>query len=280
MQKIENLKVGADIEVFVKDVFTNEIISAEGMIRGTKNVPFVFDKSSKYFATSLDNVLAEFCIPPVRNREDFYNHIKKSIGYIESILPDGVCVAVQPSANLAPMYLRTENAQTFGCEIDYNAYTLEPNFVNVFEDETLRCGGGHIHLGYKNPGKYDKMQYKPDEDRVNIVKTLDLFLAVPSIIMEPENKRKILYGKAGAFRPKPYGVEYRTISNYYLRDEATTKWAYDSVRDAVNFINNDNIIRDDLAEYVNIAINTCDKEMASNLIRDFSLTTVCDECQL
>ena len=280
MRALQNIKIGADIEVFVKDARTNEIVSAEGLIRGTKTVPFVFDKSNKYFATSLDNVLAEFCIPPVKNREDFYKHIRKSIGYIESILPDGLCVAIQPSANLDKRFLQTENAQTFGCEVDFSAYTLYPNMVNIFEDETLRCGGGHIHVGYNNPQQYDKLIYKPDEERVNIVKALDLFVGIPSVIMEPENKRKILYGKAGAFRPKPYGVEYRTISNYYLRDEVTTKCIYDNVREGINFLNRGNEIQNDLAEYVHVAIDSCNKEMATNLINDFKLNVIHDECKI
>jgi hypothetical protein len=45
---------------------------------------------------------------------------------------------------------------------------------------------------------------------------LDLRLAVPSLIWDKDKKRRLLYGKAGCFRPKPYGMEYRTLSNAWL----------------------------------------------------------------
>jgi hypothetical protein len=38
--------------------------------------------------------------------------------------------------------------------------------------------------------------------------------------------RRELYGKAGAFRPKPYGVEYRVLSNRWLNSEALIRWVY------------------------------------------------------
>lgn len=67
---------------------------------------------------------------------------------------------------------------------------------------------GHIHLGYNDievPFNGRIHKYKVDEQRARIVQAMDLFIGIPSVIMEPDNKRKELYGQAGAFRPKPYG---------------------------------------------------------------------------
>src|SRR5690606_24428610 len=136
------------------------------------------------------------------------------------------CTTPLPSANLDRMYLETENALTFGCQPDYNAYTMQTNLRPNTSDETLRSAGGHIHIGYKDAPEYDPEYYIPDEERANIVRALDLFIGVPSILLEPDNKRKELYGKAGAFRPKPYGLEYRTISNYYMEDKKLIEWVY------------------------------------------------------
>ena len=41
--KIQNIKVGADVEVFLKNKQTGEFVSAEGHIKGTKEKPFIFD---------------------------------------------------------------------------------------------------------------------------------------------------------------------------------------------------------------------------------------------
>ena len=38
-----------------------------------------------------------------------------------------------------------------------------------------------------------------------MVKLLDIFLGIPSVIIDPDKKRRKLYGKAGAFRLTKYG---------------------------------------------------------------------------
>src|SRR3546814_9474953 len=35
-----------------------------------------------------------------------------------------------------------------------------------------------------------------------------------------------MYGAAGAFRTKPYGVEYRVLSNAWLKDSKLMSWVY------------------------------------------------------
>jgi phiEco32-like amidoligase-type 2 protein len=49
-----------------------------------------------------------------------------------------------------------------------------------------------------------------------VAKQMDWSLGVPSMLMNPNSKRRALYGKAGAFRPKSYGCEYRTPDNSWL----------------------------------------------------------------
>lgn len=111
---VKNVTIGADIETFLFDSELGEIISAEGIIKGTKKKPYRFDKKNKHFATSLDNVMAEFNIPPCTSGKEMHNNIKKCIEYIESITSDTVTCLVTPSAEINPIYLRTKNAQTFG----------------------------------------------------------------------------------------------------------------------------------------------------------------------
>jgi hypothetical protein len=43
-----------------------------------------------------------------------------------------------------------------------------------------------------------------------------------------------MYGAAGAFRPKTYGVEYRVLSNAWLLSEARMRFVFKQTQTAVN----------------------------------------------
>jgi hypothetical protein len=47
-----------------------------------------------------------------------------------------------------------------------------------------------------------------------------------------------MYGRAGAFRPKPYGVEYRVLSNVWLRESSMVKWIWNQTFYAVESLFN------------------------------------------
>lgn len=257
---IHNFKIGADIEAFLQDKETKEIVSAEGIVKGTKRNPFVFDETNKFFATSLDNVLAEHCIPPVTNVDDFVNNIMKSQLYLNS-LDDRLCTAFLPSAHLDPKYLQTRNAQTFGCEPDYNAWNDGmPNDRPSAEDLTLRTAGFHVHLGYENPSY---------EMNILFMKYFDMYVTMPALIIEPENERRLLYGKAGAFRNKDYGMEARTLSSYFASTPELIKWVYQNTIQAIDALNNGV----PLVENVEEIINNCDIDSALLITQELNILT-------
>lgn len=271
MKKYANILIGADVEVFLQNKETKEIISAEGYIKGTKDEPFCFDEANPFFATSLDNVLAEFSIPPARTVQEFKAFIEKSLGYINNNIPKDFCTVALPSARLNGKYLRTKQAKLFGCEPDYNAYHGHENLRPDAKDKNLRSAGGHIHIGYDDPAQFNQWNYLGYPEHTDLIKALDLFIGVPSVIMEPDNKRKELYGKAGAFRPKSYGVEYRTVSNFYLGKPELIDWVFNAAQEAIVWLNANNEIDNVLAEAIQSTINNNDKEQAQQLINHFNL---------
>ena len=275
--KPELQTIGVDAEVFLKDKNTDEVISAEGYIKGTKYRPRRFDKTNKWFSTQLDNVLAEFTIAPAKTVDEFIGGISKALTHIKTILPTNVEPLICASANLNEKYLQTPQARMFGCDPDFNAYTGFINEKPFCEDYTLRSCGSHIHLGYKGievKFKNDIFSYQVDKQRSNLVKALDLFISVPLVIMEPDSDRKLLYGKAGAFRPKPYGLEYRTPSNWYLSNKKLIKWAFNNTKRAFNLFVREGDFSDNLAQYIQEVINTNNKAAAKDLIKDFKLQLI------
>ena len=85
--------------------------------------------------------------------------------------------------------------------------------------------------------------------------------------------RKQLYGKYGAYRPKPYGQEYRVLSNFWVFDEKLTGWVWDSVALALDAVSNKFDVE---AEHENIkaAINNNNKKLAQELVAKYNLLVV------
>jgi len=261
--KIENVKIGTDFEVFLKN--EKEAITAEGIIKGTKQRPFQFDPENKWYATSLDCVLAEANIPPTETPYDFYQAIQKSINYIKSILPENHDILISASERLDKKYLKSATAKILGCDPDYNCYTMQQNPRPKIkgENKDLRTAAGHVHVGYKNSDPYTNFE---------IIRAMDLFLGVPGVLQEPISERKKLYGKAGAMRHHDHGAEYRPISNYYLASENLTNWVFNSAMKAIDFLNEgnlDKLIQDE--EFIVSAINENDEQKAKMLIEKYDL---------
>lgn len=152
MQKLSEIKIGADIELFFQHLSTGEFVSAEGYVQGTKRRPFNFDKRDKYFICSLDNVCAEIGIPPVQTPEQWEEYLMTGVNFINSIAPKETCSVAVPAAIFNPEYLQTENAQAFGCESDYCVWTRSRNEKPSATNYQLRSAGGHIHVGHNLAG--------------------------------------------------------------------------------------------------------------------------------
>ena len=261
---VTNHKVGADIECFLKDREGN-IISAEGHVKGTKRQPYVPNPSlGEFFSISLDNVLAEFTIAPATSSKEFVKNINISKGLLKESLPAEFSTFFYPDNLMDKKFLRTQNARTFGCDVSYSAWDNKPISIDRNSYPTLRSAGFHVHVGYDGV-----------DEKINniIIKTLDLFLGVPSILIEPENLRKTLYGKAGEFRNKPYGVEYRTLSSFFASSDELTNWIYNNTEKAIEAINNYQFIEENESDCVKIqtAINSCDKGLATELIEKYGI---------
>lgn len=272
MSKVINPLIGADIEVFLMHKDTRELVSAEGYIDGTKHEPLNFDASHPFHIISLDNVAAEFGIPPVTDKEAFFNHIMKSLEYIQSRVPEELCTVVTPAGIFHDRFLQTENARTFGCEPDFCVWTqtvnekpcaINPETGEEIISPNLRSAGGHIHIGHEAGSNNQQLNEL-------LVKAMDLYVGVPSVLQEPDNDRKKLYGKAGCFRFKEYGVEYRTISNYYAGDKRLTDWVFEATQRAIDAVNNDFPIND-YGDRIMDAINNNNKVVAQTLINELQL---------
>lgn len=206
--------VGADPELFVGE--GPNIISAHDLIPGTKLKPFKVDRG----AIQVDGVAAEFNIAPALTPMEFVRNIHTVMTALRGHLP-GKELLIQPTATFGEEYWATipNEQKILGCDPDYNAYTGMVNSAPDAHGKPMRTAAGHVHVGFVQGKKIRLPDMDHFEDCRTVVRNLDYTLGLPSLWWDNDSERRTLYGKAGAFRPKKYGVEYRTLSNKWLESE-------------------------------------------------------------
>lgn len=262
--------VGADPEFFVCDRNTGEIVSSIGKVGGTKDKPLLLgeiwdnDPRSKMFCLE-DNVLVEINVPPVSDYGAHYSLFQKARTLLQNHLAKAnLSFKGYASYNFPKEKLDDPRAFMFGCDPDWNAWTGEINPKPFCENVNFRSAGGHIHLGIKGLSQTQKE---------NLVKWLDIFVGFGLAMCDPDKDRKKLYGKAGAMRYKPYGLEYRVPSNWWA-GKAMSGNAYVSralfraIEHAVDKIN-DPISADD-KEAVIAYLNNDDKNATSVITKKYA----------
>lgn len=182
-----------------------------------------------------DNVLAECAIKPASSKEGVIASFRECFGiYADLVKPHTlVCRA---SGTYAEDQLQTEAARLAGCDPEACAYTQDflPKPDEQFMRTGFRSAGGHIHIGCDGDVWHTEvMAHYP-------IKMMDLFVGIPAIFLDhdPTSKqRKELYGSAGSMRRKPYGIEYRPLSNFWLASPKLVGLIYDLCEFVVEFVN-------------------------------------------
>jgi hypothetical protein len=255
-----SFKLGADPEVFCGDA--SGVRSVIGKIGGSKAQPLPLP-IGEGFAVQEDNVALEFNIPASANKAEWVANIALATGYLESMVQEeyGFSFVKESAVSFPTKELNDPAALVFGCDPDYNAWTLKRNPRPRSPDKNLRSCGGHIHIG------------NSDVDPVGLIRACDLFLGVPSVLMDKGSLRRSLYGKAGAFRKKDYGAEYRTLSNFWVFDRRLTEWAYDNTERALGWAFNGEPLDND-REAILAAIDDANMDAARLLVHKYSLEVV------
>jgi len=257
---MQSVVKGCDPELFLIDEATGNFISSVGLIGGSKVRPKPIDDEGN--AVQEDNVTVEFNIPPCKTSADFVKHINKNKEWIkERAEMLGFGISIKPSAVFSDSELNSREARTFGCEPDFNAWENGAQNPRPYADNpNLRSCGGHIHI-----------TLEPEDDLLMVVKAMDLFVGCMMLEFDHDKDRRQLYGKAGAFRKKSYGVEYRTASNAWIMDDEKIQWAWDQTDKAVEFVRSGGTFTEQQGEMIQRTINNSDMEMLAALKKEFGL---------
>ncbi len=204
--KISTFKLGSDPEIFLERRDNNELFPAIGLVKGTKNRPTPMLTLEDGFTWQVDGLALEYNTPPAETAGQWVTFHMKALDYIKQNIPQDLRLSELVSGEFAPPYFDMPGARELGCSSTLNAWTQSVNPTPVPVNEFYRCVGGHIHIGFPEGANMDLCE--------QLIKTLDLYLTVPSLLIDTDKDRRQLYGKAGEFRfGKSYTGKRNKINN-------------------------------------------------------------------
>ena len=219
-----------------------------GLIPGTKENPHQLEGPPGFFCHE-DNVCLEVGFPPTDNPRIFVDNVQMVKRLVQEQFLDtlGYQLAIVPSNMFRSDQLTSTQARTAGCEPDYDAYTSGKarTIQSQLMASNIRFAGGHIHLG----GDFNCPPFV-------VALFADIFLSLrfmgdsgkktlgtpngSSFYCPDWKKRAVWYGQPGIFRTKPYGIEYRTPSNWWCRSNRPARSMANSATILCQFLENNN----------------------------------------
>lgn len=140
----------------------------------------------------------------------------------------------------------------FGCAPSKNFYTRGTSQITVDPRVySKRSAGGHIHIGGQVTNsqevlyngvepKYDNVYTTCMHKKIHLaVRVLDIVVGNTCVQLDRDPnqvERRKVYGRAGEFRRQPHGMEYRTLSNFWLRSYQLTSLVFGLSRLAFNIV--------------------------------------------
>ncbi len=207
--------IGCDPEIFLTDakgkvVGSEKVIPKKGLWGGYGNSNGVVR----------DGVQMEIHPVPTTCRANVGNAIQTALQELRSKLnepefkgkfkvsfADVVEVSKKELASLSP------ECRVLGCMPSLNLYRPSAIRVNPVTYRK-RSGGGHIHMSSIPAG----MLSEPKKVR-NLILMFDIFAGNTCVLIDRSPlaaTRRRVYGRAGEYRLPKHGVEYRTLSNFWM----------------------------------------------------------------
>lgn len=220
---------GSDPEFFLS--LNGKIVNAIGLLPPKEQMI-----SRGFSSVYHDNALAELQIEPGHTAAEAIENIRKSILLLQETLPKHK-IKIKSAHWFQASDVDNDESRNVGCNSEYCAYTLEQMMPpqDIIKNTGFRTAGGHIHLG-NNDLFYD------GHGIIRTVRMLDLFLGVPSLLLDNDNTqryRRKIYGYAGSHRVPDHGLEYRCIGNFWFRSPRLVEIIYELTELTIKFVEND-----------------------------------------
>lgn len=235
-----NFTMGSDPELMLttKD---GQYFNAAGIVQGDVENRINIRGHQFYF----DNVMAECAIKPGNTRNEVIENIHECLAiYADMVKPFKLTIQASQEYSdeqiqIWPSWMSQNTGDLppglrVGCSPDWCAYEMQMKKapIALIQNSNLRSCGGHIHLGAE-------VLRDGGPNSIRAIYMLDIFLGIPSLWLDTDPtsvRRRGLYGQAGRYRVTDYGIEYRSLGNFWLASPRLVGLIYDLCEFTLDFI--------------------------------------------
>lgn len=225
---------GTDPELFLqtggKVVGAEKVIPEQGLKVGGSSQGASYGGGHEIV---LDGVQVELHLNPSWCRAHLTNEMRLHFQTLRDHLQKmkGTNVSFEAVVHVDPVELASlsDKSRALGCAPSFNLYNREATINVNPATYTTRSAGGHLHFGLIPGSNYlgghgmSGLVYDPQngiDQRERVVPILDILVGNTSVLLDRNPlaaERRKVYGRAGEYRTPKYGLEYRTLSNFWIR---------------------------------------------------------------
>lgn len=224
------ITLGADPEIFFEK--SGKILGAEKIIPSEG----LGDNNYGLGGVVLDGVQAELH-PPATYRANVILNLRRIFTQLKNHL-DGIpnvkiCMAEMVEITKQELDSLGEEARLLNCKPSMNIYGIKKAEVDGSKYRK-RSASGHIHMTPSGA-----IFGRKHDNRLRLVPILDIILGNTCVMIDRDPaqvERRKLYGRVGEYRLPLYGLEYRTLSNFWLRSPILADFVFSMAEMADNIV--------------------------------------------
>lgn len=233
-----------------------------------------------------DGVQVELNPPAKVCREEIMGELRRCFQHLKSLATKSKTkVKNDVTVEVSKRHFKSlsEDSKKFGCAPSFNAHTGDAYVMELDPSEyLLRSAGGHIHMG-RSSSAVRVTNIINDPERT--IPIMDIIVGNTCVLLDRDEgniERRKHYGQAGEYRTPEHGLEYRVLSNFWLKGTPLMSLVFGLARHALMITASD--LDKELLKLVDMddivrAINDNDIQLAQqnfDKIKEFLVST-CDK---